>query len=109
MNIRGQVAELIRGFYGSLSEKDQRRYAAVEAIKLGHGGKSTIKKLLGIDYKTLVRGKEEIHNKEILLQKNIRQSGCGRKRVAENTEGIDAAFLRVTEEHIAGSPMDLEN
>jgi hypothetical protein len=24
--------------YGSLSEKDRRRYAAVEAAKLGHGG-----------------------------------------------------------------------
>jgi len=106
LNISGQIAESMRGFYGSLSEKDQRRYAAVEAIKLGHGGKSMIKKLLGIDYKTLVRGKEEIHNKEILLQKNIRKRGCGRKRVIENTEGIDAAFLRVTEEHVAGSPMD---
>jgi len=26
--------------YGSLSEKDRRRYAAVEAEKLGHGGAS---------------------------------------------------------------------
>ena len=25
-------------FYGSLSEKDRRRYAAVEAAKPGHGG-----------------------------------------------------------------------
>ena len=25
-------------FYDSLSEKDRRRYAAVEAEKLGHGG-----------------------------------------------------------------------
>ena len=28
----------MRNFYGSLSEKDRRRYAAVEAAKLGYGG-----------------------------------------------------------------------
>ena len=28
----------MRSFYGSLSEKDHRRYAAVEAAKLGNGG-----------------------------------------------------------------------
>ena len=27
-------------YYHSLSEKDRRRYAAIEAIKLGHGGLS---------------------------------------------------------------------
>lgn len=30
--------ERMRNFYGSLSEKDRRRYAAVEAAKSGHGG-----------------------------------------------------------------------
>jgi len=97
---------LIQGFYKSLSEKDQRRYAAVEAIKIGHGGKSAIKKLLGIDYKTIDRGHQEIHNEEILLQENIRRSGGGRKRIIENSAGIDVAFLRVIEKHTAGSPMD---
>ena len=30
----------MRAFYQSLSEKDRRRYAAIEACKLGHGGHS---------------------------------------------------------------------
>ncbi|AKH36907.1 MULTISPECIES: hypothetical protein [Nitrosomonas] len=33
-----EVEAQMRNFYHSLSEKDRRRYAAVEAAKLGHGG-----------------------------------------------------------------------
>ena len=62
--------------------------------------------MLGADYKTLFRGKQEVHNKELLRQQNIRLSGGGRKRVIETTKGIDEAFLRVIEKHTAGSPMD---
>ena len=39
--MRGYSAAMerhMRSLYGSLSEKDRRRYAAVEAEKLGHGG-----------------------------------------------------------------------
>jgi hypothetical protein len=32
-------------FYQSLSEKDRRRYAAVEAGKLGHGGVAYVARL----------------------------------------------------------------
>ena len=32
------VEERMQGFYQTLSEKDRRRYAAVEARKLGRGG-----------------------------------------------------------------------
>ena len=34
----GVVERHMTEFYKSLSEKDRRRYAAVEAEKLGHGG-----------------------------------------------------------------------
>ena len=33
-----QVERMMQRLYRSLSEKDRRRYAAVEAAKLGHGG-----------------------------------------------------------------------
>ncbi len=35
----------MRDFYDSLSEKDRRRYAAIEAEKLGYGDASYIRKL----------------------------------------------------------------
>ena len=33
-----EVEERMRGFYQTLSEKDGRRYAALEARRLGRGG-----------------------------------------------------------------------
>ena len=33
-----ELEQQMQGFYHSLSEKDRRRYAAIEAVKLGWGG-----------------------------------------------------------------------
>jgi hypothetical protein len=50
----------MRMLYQSLSEKDRRRYAAVEAEKLGHGGARYIAKLFGCDEATIRRGRADI-------------------------------------------------
>jgi len=42
--------------FRSLSEKDRRRYAAVEADKLGHGGVAYIARLFDCDSDTIRRG-----------------------------------------------------
>jgi hypothetical protein len=43
-------------FYKSLSEKDRRRYAAVEAEKMGHGGVVYVARLFGCDEETIRHG-----------------------------------------------------
>jgi hypothetical protein len=43
-------------FFKSLSEKDRRRYAAVEVAKLGHGGKSYVAELFECDPDTIAAG-----------------------------------------------------
>ena len=50
----------MRNFYESLSEKDRRRYAAVEAEKLGYGGATYICELFACDPKTIQHGVEDI-------------------------------------------------
>jgi len=47
-------------FYKSLSEKDRRRYAAVEAGRLGYGGVTYIAKLFGCDADTIRRGLADV-------------------------------------------------
>ncbi len=42
---RAEVETRMKRLYARLSEKDRRRYAAVEADKLGHGGFEYIAKL----------------------------------------------------------------
>lgn len=92
-------------YYQSLSEKDRRRYAAIEAVKLGYGGLAYISRLLGCHYETLQLGLSELQSETVLNEERIRRSGGGRKSAFETIAGLDAAFLRVIEQHTAGSPM----
>ena len=50
----------MRAFYESLSEKDRRRYAAVESEKLGHGGTEYVASLFGCDANTIRQGKTDV-------------------------------------------------
>ena len=93
-------------YYNSLSEKDRRRYAGIEAKKLGYGGISYMERLLGCRAETIKRGMEEIELPSIMNEHRIRKKGAGRKKCIEKIEGIDEAFLRVIDKHIAGSPMN---
>ena len=43
----------MREFYDSLDERSRRRYAALEAGRLGHGGVAYISEILGCDPKTI--------------------------------------------------------
>ncbi len=101
-----EIEQQIQNFYKSLSEKDKRRYAAIEATKLGYGGVSYICRVLGCNNHTVTRGQEELQSELSEDEKRIRKVGGGRKSVLATTEGIDEAFLEVIEGSTAGSPMD---
>jgi hypothetical protein len=55
------VERAMQRVFQSLSERDRRSYAAVEACKLGHGGIGYISRLFGCDRKTVQRGLQELH------------------------------------------------
>jgi len=63
-------------FYRSLSEKDRRRYAAVEAGKLGHGGVAYIARLFGCDPHTVRRGLTDVERlPEDTAESRVRKKG----------------------------------
>lgn len=70
-----EVEKRMVTLYESLNEKDRRRYAAIEANKLGYGGEAYIVQLLGCDYKTLQRGLRELDNPPDLPPGRIRKKG----------------------------------
>ncbi len=100
------VEAQMQRYYHSLSEKDRRRYAAIEAIKLGYGGQVYIRQLFGCHHETLALGMTELDDDTALGQTRIRQVGGGRKSAFDTINGLDEAFLQVLEQHTAGSPMD---
>ena len=70
-----EVEERMRDFFESLNEKDRRRYAGLEASKLGHGGISYISEVLRCDRKTVSKGIDEIENPPELDPGCIRKKG----------------------------------
>lgn len=58
-----------------LCEKDRRRYAAVEAAKLGHGGVESIAQLLGCDPKTIRQGLHDLEQPEDPAASRVRKKG----------------------------------
>ena len=109
MNLQTYSPEIearMRNFYNSLSEKDRRRYAAIEVTKLGYGGAIYISHILQCDDKTITRGQVELDTELSSETKRVRREGAGRKYVLATTEGLDDAFLEIVKNNTAGSPMD---
>lgn len=75
------VEARMRGFYETLSEKDRRRYAAIEARKLGRGGVPYIAAVLGCSTRTIERAASEVEQlPHDPAAGRVRQPGGGRKK-----------------------------
>src|SRR5207302_324791 len=74
------VEQAMKTFGRSLREHDRRRYAAVEAAKLGHGGVEYIAHLLGLTPNTIRQGRRDLQNLPDPPPKRVRRPGGGRKR-----------------------------
>lgn len=74
-----ELEKQMRDFFHTLSEKDKRQYAALEARKCGYGGQRYIASVLGISTKTIQRGQAEINHNNMPPAGRIRRQGAGRK------------------------------
>jgi hypothetical protein len=103
-----EIENLIKNTYLQLSEKDRRRYAAIEALKLPRGGIAYIARLVGCSRNTIKRGIGELSSPPPRwnTKNRIRRKGGGRKPSIEIIENIDEVFLKVIDDYIAGDPMD---
>ena len=70
-----EIESAMKRFFDLLSEKDRRRYAAVEEAKLGHGGVEYMAQVLGCDPKTIQRGREELEQPEDPAAGRVRKKG----------------------------------
>lgn len=76
-----EVEERMVQFHGSLSEKDRRRYAAVEAMRLGRGGIEYVASVLGCSRRTIERASAELDAlPNDSAQGRVRRPGGGRKK-----------------------------
>ena len=75
------VEQNMRDFFATLSEKEQRRFAAVEARQLGHGGTKYVAEVLGCSTRTIERGLAELDElPNDPAAGRVRRPGAGRKK-----------------------------
>lgn len=80
----GEVSDELKAaivlFFSLLDEKQRRLYAALESLKVGHGGDRKLADLLGLDVGTVAKGRHELLQGGVEPGR-VRKPGAGRKPV----------------------------
>ena len=102
-----EVRTYMMRLYGTLNEKGRRQYAAIEAVKLGHGGITYVCDLFGLHRDTVSLGIRELKDDNLPPPDRVRRSGGGRKlNAVDKDEDTLAKFTQVVDTHRAGCPMN---
>jgi hypothetical protein len=70
------IERMMKRLFNSLREHDRRRYAAIEATKLGYGGVDYIARVLECDPKTIRQGQAELEEGDDLDTGRVRKKGA---------------------------------
>ena len=73
-----ESARLDKQLMEHFNEREQRLYAATQALKYGYGGMSKVHTELGLDFKTISKGIKDLSSPPLLNR--IRKVGGGRKK-----------------------------
>jgi hypothetical protein len=98
--IEGKYIELL----DDLDERGRRRWAAVEARALGHGGITVVALATGLSDRTIRTGLKELDDPAPLGGHRQREVGGGRKSYAITQPGLQDALDRLIEPTARGSP-----
>lgn len=95
-----QHEEIMRLYYRSLPEDHRRRYAAIEALKIGFGGVAYVARVLGMSRRTIYTGIAELdqmsagdHDQPLRPSggaTRIRRRGGGRPKAVKQQGGLKA-------------------
>lgn len=86
-----------------LDERSRRIMAAGEALSLGYGGVSRIRRACGLSRKAIAKGIREIADGNTIPGR-IRRSGAGRKNIVERDPKILVSLERLIEPETRGDP-----
>jgi len=94
----------IEKMFPMLDERALRRYLAIEANGLGHGGITDVSNLTGVSRTTITRGIKELENESAEKIVRIRKKGGGRKKVIDSQIGIEKQLNDLLESNTVGNP-----
>src|ERR1039457_3014745 len=86
-----------------LDERSRRLMAASEALALGYGGLSRIRRASGLRRKAIAKGIREIADGNAMPGR-VRRSGAGRKNIVERDPKLLVSLDRLIETETRGDP-----
>jgi Rhodopirellula transposase DDE domain len=108
--------EAMRLYGRSLPEDHRRRYAAIEALKIGYGGVAYVARVLGMSRRTIhtgIRELEQMGNDDPDEPQRpsgganrVRRPGGGRAPIGERKPPLKSVLHELLEAHSAGRPTD---
>src|ERR1700729_954472 len=91
------------GVWPLLDERGRRLMAASEALSLGYGGVSRIRRACGLSRKAIAKGIQELAD-GVSMPGRIRRSGAGRKSIIERDPKLLVSLDRLIEPDTRGDP-----
>jgi hypothetical protein len=87
-----EFAQKFRSIWPLLDERTRRIMAANEAVALGYGGVSLVRRACGLSRKSIAKGVRELQVRAYLPEGRIRRAGAGRKKITETDQGLLSAL-----------------
>ena len=104
MNSLSELKRKFRTAWPHLDERTRRIMAATEAVSLGYGGVSVVRRACGLSRKAISKGIREIQGGGKPLVGRIRRPGAGRKSITQSDPRLVQTLERLIDEQTRGDP-----
>lgn len=104
MSALAELTQKFRSVWPLLDERTRRLMAANEAIGLGYGGVSLVRRACGLSRKAIAKGIREIETGEAPEEGRIRRPGAGRKFLSVSDPRLVDALEQMIEGATRGDP-----
>src|SRR6266545_99292 len=104
MNKLSELKRKFRTVWPHLDERTRRIMAATEAVSLGYGGVSVVRRACGLSRKAISKGIREIQGRGKPLVGRIRRPGAGRKSITQSDPRLVQTLEGLIDEQTRGDP-----
>ncbi len=102
--VESRLREEYRILSSELNERGRRKWAALQAKYLGHGGKGVVHRATGLSYPTIRSGLRDIESEESVDTNRVRKAGGGRKHLTERYPDLLSSLEALVESSTRGDP-----
>ncbi|MGH8139339.1 MAG: ISAzo13 family transposase [Steroidobacteraceae bacterium] len=104
MSALSELQQKFRSVWPLLDERTRRLMAANEAVSLGYGGVSLVRRASGLSRKAIAKGIRELQEGVMPAEGRIRRAGGGRKSITESDRQLLEALEAMIDGQTRGDP-----